>query len=141
MLRPRRNDKFLLGGSTSLRGFQFAGIGPRENGIANLSGYALGGDAYYAVGFHVLTPLPYLPVQHLRGMCFLNGGSLVPLGRNSIKKNIADLIGNPSISAGIGLVARFAGFRLELNYCLPLRITSTDSLNSGFQFGIGINLM
>jgi outer membrane protein insertion porin family len=74
-------------------------------------------------------------------MCFINSGCLVPIDPKNIQKNISDFIGNPSVSAGLGLVARFAGFRLELNYCLPLRITSTDSLKPGFQFGIGINLM
>jgi hypothetical protein len=74
-------------------------------------------------------------------MWFLNGGSLVPYQSNQLRKNVADLVGNPSLATGIGLVARFAGFRLELTYSVPLRVTVTDLTKTGFQFGIGANFL
>ena len=104
-------------------------------------GYALGGDAFYGLGLNLLFPLPILPPQHIRGMFFLNSGSLVPLNRSTLYQNLSDLVTKPSIAGGVGLIARFAGFRMELNYCVPLRATFTDSLNTGFQFGIGAHFM
>jgi outer membrane protein insertion porin family len=56
-------------------------------------------------------------------------------------KNALDLFTNPSVSCGMGLAARFTSFRLELNMALPLRITTTDGLKPGIQFGIGMHFM
>ncbi|KAI8901917.1 surface antigen-domain-containing protein [Globomyces pollinis-pini] len=133
--RTRINDRFSLGGPTSLRGFEQGGVGPKEKNDS------LGGDMYYGLGLGFSFPLPVLPVNFFRGHIFGNGGTLVPLKQGTFFESSKQLLFNPSVSSGIGLVARFTNFRLELNYCVPLRITSTDTLKPGLQFGIGMNFM
>ncbi|KAJ3315448.1 hypothetical protein HDV04_002990 [Boothiomyces sp. JEL0838] len=131
----RVNDRFQLGGPNSLRGFSQSGVGPRE------SKDSIGGDLYYGVGLSALFPLPVLPSNLFRGHTFVNGGSLVRMDKSNIMESTTNLFANPSVAAGVGLVARFTNFRLELNYCVPLRATTTDLPKHGFQFGIGMHFM
>jgi outer membrane protein insertion porin family len=86
-------------------------------------------------------PLPLLSKSFFRGHLFINGGSLVPLETKNFLKSKIDFLTNHSIAIGVGLVARFTSFRLELNYCIPVRATVTDSLKPGFQLGIGMHFM
>jgi outer membrane protein assembly factor BamA len=46
-----------------------------------------------------------------------------------------------SMSTGFGLILRFTSFRLELNYCIPLKSNLWDSVKPGFQIGIGMHFM
>jgi outer membrane protein insertion porin family len=39
---------------------------------------SLGGDAYWATGVSLITPLPKLADKPLRGHAFVNAGSLIP---------------------------------------------------------------
>ncbi|KAG8142767.1 putative Sorting and assembly machinery component 50 protein [Naja naja] len=50
-------DRFYLGGPTSVRGFSMYSIGPQSEGDY------LGGEAYWAGGLHLYTPLPFRPGQ------------------------------------------------------------------------------
>ncbi len=84
-------------------------------------------------------PLPILPFNHIRGQFFANSGVLTNLESFDFPKNLASAV--PSTAMGLGLAARFAGFKLELNYCLPIYACSTDSIKPGFQFGIGMEFM
>ena len=69
------NDRFLLGGPTTLRGFEMWGVGPRS------CGYSLGGDAFWALAFHCYHPLPYLDKAgffgRIRLHSFAAAGSLI----------------------------------------------------------------
>ncbi|KAJ3213915.1 sorting and assembly machinery component 50 [Dinochytrium kinnereticum] len=67
----RINDRFFLGGPSSIRGFTQHGIGPKDRADS------LGGDLYYAGGLSLFTPLPYLRRQPIRGHLFVNGGNIV----------------------------------------------------------------
>ena len=82
-LQGKINDRFLLGGPTTLRGFHTWGVGPRAQGnhgythtpgflfprikkspssllwLFTIVGYSLGGDMYWAGGLHLYRPLPY----------------------------------------------------------------------------------
>ncbi|TPX70621.1 hypothetical protein SpCBS45565_g01551 [Spizellomyces sp. 'palustris'] len=134
--RTRINDRFTLGGPNTIRGFRQSGIGPMDKQDA------VGGDAYWAGGLSLFTPLPYLINKPLKGHVFVNGGSLAPVNtRDTLENNARNLIRSPSVSAGLGLAVRFSILRLELNYCLPLTATTTDVAKPGFQFGIGITYM
>ncbi len=67
----RINDRFFKGGDT-MRGFEYAGIGPRDNS----TGYALGGQAY-AIGTVELGIPNNLPDQYgLKTALFLDVGTL-----------------------------------------------------------------
>lgn len=50
-------DRFYLGGPTSVRGFSMHSVGPQSEGDY------LGGEAYWAGGLHLYTPLPFRPGQ------------------------------------------------------------------------------
>ncbi|KAJ3338384.1 hypothetical protein HDU91_001239 [Kappamyces sp. JEL0680] len=140
------NDRFQLGGPTTLRGFQQDGVGPRDkrrrpNVLLTLDD-AIGGNAYYAAGATFSFPLPILSPNYFRGQFFANAGTLVQtVDWSGIAKRDLQTLSNVSSAAGAGLVVRFAGFRLEMNYCVPLRITTTDKVKPGFQFGIGMHFM
>jgi outer membrane protein insertion porin family len=87
-------------------------------------------------------PLPKLPLNYIRGHAFFNSGTSLKIDASNIMKTGSDLISSfPSTAIGLGLIARFAGFRLELNYCLPVYAATTDMPKTGFQLGIGINFM
>ncbi len=78
MLPSKINDRFLLGGSTTVRGFQMWGLGPRRGG------YSLGGDIYWALGLHLYHPLPYMGnrglFQRIRLHAFSTAGNLINIG-------------------------------------------------------------
>ena len=69
------NDRFLLGGPSTLRGFSMWGAGPRENG------FSLGGEAYWATGLHLYTPLPLVSstglFQRIRLHGYATAGNIV----------------------------------------------------------------
>ncbi|KAI8922700.1 surface antigen-domain-containing protein [Entophlyctis helioformis] len=134
--RNRVNDRFFLGGPQSIRGFKQAGVGPKDGSDS------LGGDAYWASSLSLLGPIPFVPFKPIKAHLFVNGGSLVPVALDkSPRSNLQSLVSSPSVSAGIGLAAHFASIRLEVNYCVPLWVTPTDSIKPGFKFGIGMNFM
>ena len=90
----------------------------------------------------MIFPLPKLPSDFIRGHAFINSGKLLRINPSNILKTGSDLFSSiPSTSVGVGLVARFAGFRLELNYCLPVFAAPTDRYKTGFQLGLGINFL
>ena len=135
-------DKFHFGGPLFLRGFQKNRIGTREEGNDHL-----GSNAYWHLSIHGYT----------KKIPFLRGDSW-------ISKNVSAHIfseicqtGDPSNSGsyskwliesglmtirsslGIGLIARLGERgRAELNYCIPIRSSSSDMINAGLQLGIGV---
>ena len=67
------NDRFLLGGATTIRGFEMWGLGP------NVQGYSYGGECYWATGLHLFMPLPYVRgelFRRIRLHGFINSGNL-----------------------------------------------------------------
>ena len=71
------------------------GVGPRENG------FSLGGEAYWASGVHLYTPLPLVPksglFQRIRLHAFATSGSIVRNGEdctyvqfNNLKKKFSE---------------------------------------------------
>ena len=127
------NDRFVLGGPLSVRGFCLDGIGPRD------ASDVIGGDCFWAGGLSLMLPMPYVPWKQLKTHAFINGGSLVTAGEiASLPKRLFE---TPSLSAGVGLMARFSLFRLELNWCLPIMMRSSDQFKHGPQFGIGLDFI
>ncbi|ORY04504.1 hypothetical protein K493DRAFT_404657 [Basidiobolus meristosporus CBS 931.73] len=131
------NDRFFLGGPTSVRGFRYAGIGPRDGKDA------LGGDAYWSGGVSLYTPLPKVKSEALKGHIFVNGGTLLPSVDISkpVPETINRLVKTPSVAVGAGLVYRHSFVRLELNLCLPISVTATDQFKKGIQLGVGMSFM
>ena len=93
----------------------------------------MGGNLYWSAGLSLLFPLPYLPDDIVKGHVFTNAGSL-------LKSWTEPLISKASVSAGCGFIVRFQNIRFELNFCVPVRMQSSDSFKSGIQFGIGMGI-
>uniref|UniRef100_A0A8C6P355 Sorting and assembly machinery component 50 homolog, like n=1 Tax=Nothobranchius furzeri TaxID=105023 RepID=A0A8C6P355_NOTFU len=120
-------DRFYLGGPTSVRGFGMYSIGPQSEGDY------LGGEAYWAGGLHLYTPLPFRPGKGgfgdlFRTHFFLNAGNLCNLnygeGPQAHLQKLAECI---RWSYGAGIVLRLGNIaRLELNYCVPMGVQSGD---------------
>ena len=76
------NDRFLLGGPSTLRGFGMWGVGPRKGG------FSLGGEAYWASGVHLYIPLPLVPSNSLfdriRMHSFITTGNVIRNGKNLV---------------------------------------------------------
>ncbi|KAJ8245532.1 hypothetical protein GJAV_G00271740 [Gymnothorax javanicus] len=135
-------DRFYLGGPTSVRGFSMHSIGPQSEGDY------LGGDAYWAGGVHLFTPLPFRPGRGgfgdlFRTHFFLNAGNLCNLhygeGPQAHLQKMAECI---RWSYGVGILLRLGNIaRLELNYCVPMGVQSGDRICDGIQFGAGIRFL
>uniref|UniRef100_A0A8C7FS85 Sorting and assembly machinery component 50 homolog, like n=1 Tax=Oncorhynchus kisutch TaxID=8019 RepID=A0A8C7FS85_ONCKI len=135
-------DRFYLGGPTSVRGFGMYSIGPQSEGDY------LGGEAYWAGGLHLYTPLPFRPGRGgfgdlFRTHFFLNAGNLCNLnygeGPRAHLQRLAECV---RWSYGAGIVLRLGNIaRLELNYCIPMGVQSGDRICDGVQFGAGIRFL
>ncbi|TRY97719.1 hypothetical protein DNTS_006369 [Danionella cerebrum] len=135
-------DRFYLGGPTSVRGFGMYSIGPQSEGDY------LGGEAYWAGGLHLYTPLPFQSrkgglADLFRTHFFLNAGNLCNLnygeGPQAHLQKLAECI---RWSYGAGIILRLGNIaRLELNYCLPMGVQSGDRICDGVQFGAGIRFL
>ncbi|XP_048585597.1 sorting and assembly machinery component 50 homolog B isoform X2 [Nematostella vectensis] len=135
------NDRFFLGGPLSVRGFQMKGLGPRSEGDS------LGGDAYWAAGLHLYTPLPFRPGEgsfgdHIKTHGFINAGNLTQLNCTlPWRERLDPLRSGVRWSYGFGLVFILGVARVEVNYCLPKGVHSDDGVNHGLQVGIGMNFL
>ncbi|XP_041111110.1 sorting and assembly machinery component 50 homolog A [Polyodon spathula] len=135
-------DRFYLGGPTSVRGFSMYSIGPQSEGDY------LGGEAFWAGGMHLYTPLPFRPGRGgfgdvFRTHFFLNAGNLCSLnygeGPRAHLQKLAECI---RWSYGAGIVLRLGNIaKLELNYCIPMGVQSGDRICDGVQFGAGIRFL
>lgn len=135
-------DRFYLGGPTSVRGFGMYSIGPQSEGDY------LGGEAYWASGLHLYTPLPFRSnkgglADLFRTHFFLNAGNLCNLnygeGPRAHLQKLAECI---RWSYGAGIILRLGNIaRLELNYCIPMGVQSGDRICDGVQFGAGIRFL
>ncbi|TPX37012.1 hypothetical protein SmJEL517_g01061 [Synchytrium microbalum] len=135
--RTRINDRFFLGGMTSVRGFTYNSIGPRA-GNDNI-----GGDVFWSAGLSLISRLPgRLNYDPLRLHAFVNAGSASMLDKQaSMASNIKTAFSAPTSSAGLGLIMQFSMVRLELNYCLPVTVTASDTFKKGWNWGIGLSFM
>jgi outer membrane protein insertion porin family len=130
------SDRFLLGGSLSVRGFRNGGIGPRDYRDA------LGGNMYWAAGVSAIAPLPKLESKPLRAHVFVNAGTNIPWKVGASAQSTCEALSrSPSISTGFGLIYRHSIARIELNYCVPLTAARGDQIKRGLQLGIGLNFL
>jgi len=138
---PMVCDNFFLGGPLTLRGFDMRGVGPNSDGSFT------GGESYWSSGFHIYTPLPFIPVsggfgELFRTHFFVNCGNVGNFSLSDLpatweeQKNTLRLVSGLGLAMRIGQVAR-----IELNYCVPLKSESSDATVEGFQFGVGVDFL
>ncbi|TNN40460.1 Sorting and assembly machinery component 50 B [Liparis tanakae] len=116
--------------------------------LLNQSGDYLGGEAYWAGGLHLYTPLPFRPGKGgfgdlFRTHFFLNAGNLCNLNYgDGPRAHLQKLAECMRWSYGAGIVLRLGNIaRLELNYCVPMGVQSGDRICDGVQFGAGIRFL
>uniref|UniRef100_A0A8C4NGT6 SAMM50 sorting and assembly machinery component n=1 Tax=Eptatretus burgeri TaxID=7764 RepID=A0A8C4NGT6_EPTBU len=118
---------FFLGGPTTIRGFNMYSIGPYAESDF------LGGDAYWAAGLHLYTPLPFGPGRPgfgdiFRTHLFINAGNLCSLDYGEgLRGHVSRLGSCLRWAYGAGVVLRLGNIaRLELNYCFPTGVQLGD---------------
>ena len=125
------SEAYFLGGQGSIRGFDFRGIGPRENG------FALGGEAAWNASAEIRFPLVssrvrgrVSEVEYVRGAFFVDAGSL--------GETFSDL-GLTRIAAGFGLRVRIPFLPqapLSLDFGWPIQEEPFDDTQVfSFTFG------
>ena len=132
----RINDRFFLG-NPQMRGFDIAGIGPRD-----LVGNALGGNIMYTGTLAVLIPIGPAEEFGIRTSAFVDFGAL---GKVDDEIDPGDLTtfffatGNPRVSAGISIAwdSPFGPIRFDFAKALvkePFDETEFFQFNIGTQF-------
>ena len=150
-------DRFYIGGPLTMRGFELRSMGPLTN-----DGCPIGSNFYIQHGFHLYSPLPFFSKEGYASLFRLHGfvttaitetslGSVVPNNMASGDMTVPNNNGvipyqvfdhylkSARCTTGLGIIFKLANaFRIELNYCLPVRMQPGDRVVRGFQFGIGI---
>ncbi len=129
----RINDRFFLGGET-LRGFQFAGLGPRA--LTNGADDALGGNRFSRGTVELSLPTPLPDELGFKGHIFSDFGTV---GHNDEKALPGDVFKNDeslraSFGVGVTWQSPFGPVRLDL--AQPVMKKSYDKLEFvHFSFG------
>jgi outer membrane protein insertion porin family len=124
----RINDRFYLGGD-DLRGFQNAGVGPRDT----LTLDSLGGNQYYSTTAELRFPLGLPEELGLSGAVFSDAGSL--WGTDDTGANIFDESA-VRVSAGAGVLWSSPFGPIRIDYANALRKEQLDRTeNLRFSFG------
>lgn len=130
-------DRFFLGGMTSVRGFEMQGIG------AHAGSAPLGGEAFWSVGAHLYSPLPFRPGEggfgdRFKLHAFANAGNIGSV----VECKSSQFLSGARASCGVGCMMNFLGMvRLELNYCVPMNPQIGDRTKHGLQVGVGVNFL
>lgn len=121
-------QRFFLG-SKDIRGFDLAGIGPRDK----KTGDALGGECYVISGAQVDFPLTNSKNLDLRGSFFVDAGTLSRISAKSPNILKSDLIRS---SIGLGLVWKspFGAMRLDFGFPMTSELYDKKKIVS---FSIG----
>jgi len=137
------NDRSFIGGPSSIRGYNFKGIGFQAD-VDGINSASLGGDLFWMSGLHVYTPLPFLRTDKntfgalFRMHYFVNAGNLTTTDNMDQR----DFLLNPRWSCGLGIMLMLGGMaRLEVNYCIPRNARPGDQICDGFQVGVGLNFL
>lgn len=118
-------DQFIIGGSI-IRGFELAGIGPRDAA----SGDALGGRYYIAGTAEATFPFPYLPPEiGLAGAVFTDAGSLWSADPSIVAANQGPVLSNDfdlRWTAGFGLVWQSPFGPIRADFAWPIVKNDAD---------------
>ena len=133
-------DQFVLGGS-KLRGFQSAGVGPRDRA----TGDALGGRYYFVGTAEATFPIPFLPPEvGLVGAAFTDAGSLWGVDPDIVARNggSATVLSNDfdlRWSGGVGVLWNSPLGPIRADFAVPFVENEADRtqvfrLSGGTQF-------
>lgn len=123
------NERFFLGGNT-LRGFETAGIGPRDVSTDD----ALGGNLFYRASAELSFPLGLPEEMGIKGHTFTDMGSLWDLDVPS-DPNVRDE-NSLRATAGLGVSWRSPLGPVRVDYALPYLDENYDQ-EEAFRFSFG----
>lgn len=125
------NERYFLGGTT-LRGFEQAGIGPRDLGTED----SLGGNYFYRGSAELSFPVFFPEELGVRGHAFSDMGSLWNIDETATLSNDFDDTANVRLSAGVGMSWRspFGPIRVDLGF--PIMKEDYDQ-EENFRFNFG----
>jgi len=147
----RLTDLFFKGGET-IRGFERAGIGPRDacrnpvtgDRVSNCSQDSLGGELYWATTAEVRFPFPFVPDSiGMQGAVFIDAGSLwEPSGQalqavNEEGSFVFDTA-DPRLSAGFSIIWQSPLGPLRADIAQALLKADFDKTEV-FRFGASTN--
>ena len=135
--RPTKiNERFFLGGDT-LRGFEYAGIGPRD--LTNYNNDALGGNRFTRGSVDLATPTPFPPELGLQGHFFVDAGDA--LGGKTDENSTDGDIRSPMtkayhLSSGVGVTWASPFGPVRLDFAEPILYQTYDKIEHiHFSFG------
>jgi outer membrane protein insertion porin family len=127
------NERFFLGGDT-LRGFEYAGIGPRD--LTNAYQDALGGDSFVRGSTELTMPTPFPPEFGLKSHIFVDAGELGGNGLTPIFGSQMAGAGTFHLSSGVGISWASPFGPVRLDFAEPIIYNSYDKLEHiHFSFG------
>ncbi len=121
-------DRFFLGGST-LRGFKFAGVGPRDTS----TGDALGGNLLYTGSAELRFPLGLPEELRIFGRTFVDAGTLYDSDASGPTVEDSDEI---RMAAGIGLSWLSPLGPISIDWAEPF-IKNTEDETENFRINFG----
>ncbi len=125
------NERFFLGG-TSLRGFEQAGIGPRDTDTRD----ALGGNFFYRSSAELTFPVFLPKALGVKGHAFSDVGSLWDIDETSSLANAFDDEQAVRLSAGLGVSWRSPFGPIRVDFGFPIIKEEFDE-EERFRFNFG----
>ncbi|MGH6934008.1 MAG: outer membrane protein assembly factor BamA [Dongiaceae bacterium] len=126
----RITDAFFLGGST-LRGFEVAGVGPRD--VSTPAGDSLGGNKYFSGSAELLFPLGLPEEYQISGRIFSDFGTLFDTDATVGTIRDSDSM-RVSIGGGFTWVSQFGPLAVDLGYPVVKEDFDREEF---FRFSIG----
>lgn len=127
------NERFFLGGDT-LRGFQYAGIGPRD--LTSTNQDALGGDQFGRASVDLTTPTPFPVEVGLKGHIFVDAGLLGSIPETQQPGDVLVSSETLHLSTGVGVTWASPFGPVRLDFAEPLMYTTYDKIEHiHFSFG------
>jgi outer membrane protein insertion porin family len=131
-------ERFQIGGSNSIRGFEYRGAGARGVDVLGApTKYAAGGESYMGTSLEWIYPLfsttqpgSYRQIETLRGVLFTDWAVL---GQEAFDIDLSET--RASVGFGVGLAYPLP---IQLNFGFPVRRFSGDERQT-FSFSIGIS--
>ena len=123
------SNRFSLGGKT-LRGFENAGVGPRDTG----NNQVVGGNNFYNMSFEIRSEKFMPDDTGFQWLAFIDAGSLWGTDFEANVKGYDDM--EPRITSGLGLAISTPIGPLQAIWGFPIASQAYD-VNENFQFSIG----
>ena len=122
------NERFFLGGTT-LRGFERAGVGPRDE----TTGDSLGGNVFYRASAEASFPIGFDEELGIKGHAFTDAGTLFEIDDSG-----SDVLDKSDIraSAGLGISWRSPFGPIRVDYAIPYSKQDFDEEET-FSFNFG----